>query len=250
MAVMVQRKVNEPEIWLQAKAEGKLKGGAFTALAELFRDRRWRKNALLGLWIGCAGIVGFWGIGVFSVDLVSSVLGEFLKSKGLSPTELASEKIKWTSLNLLMLNVGGFTGMMLYARFARVFGRKITLSIAFVLAFVATVGLFKGLNSHLQIFWLTPMLGFCQLGIFALYAIYFPELFPTSLRSTGTSFCYNFGRFVAAGGTVVQGIYATQLATNSVDTLRSIGSWTAVVYLLGLIALPFAPETKGKPLPE
>ena len=43
-----------------------------------------------------------------------------------------------------------------------------------------------------------PLMGFCQLGLFGGYAIYFPELFPTRLRSTGTSFCYNVGRFVAA----------------------------------------------------
>ena len=43
-----------------------------------------------------------------------------------------------------------------------------------------------------------PLMGFGQLSVFAVYAIYLPELFPTSLRSTGTSFCYNFGRIVAA----------------------------------------------------
>ena len=41
-------------------------------------------------------------------------------------------------------------------------------------------------------------MGFCQLALFGGYAIYFPELFPTRLRSTGTSFCYNVGRLVAA----------------------------------------------------
>ena len=45
-----------------------------------------------------------------------------------------------------------------------------------------------------------PIMGFFQLSIFGGYAIYFPELFPTYLRSTGTSFCYNGGRFIAAGG--------------------------------------------------
>jgi len=45
---------------------------------------------------------------------------------------------------------------------------------------------------------MVPVMGFCQLSLFAGYAIYFPELFPTRLRSTGTSFCYNVGRFVAA----------------------------------------------------
>ena len=51
-----------------------------------------------------------------------------------------------------------------------------------------------------EVFWMVPLMGFCQLSVFGGYAIYFPELFPTRLRSTGTSFCYNIGRFVAAPG--------------------------------------------------
>ena len=108
MAVMVQRKVKEPELWLKAKAEGKITGGPFKALGDLFRHRVWRKNALLGLAIGCAGIVGFWGIGVFSNDLVGSVLKEYLKEKNLGSAELKGELTKWTSINMLMLNIGGF----------------------------------------------------------------------------------------------------------------------------------------------
>ena len=48
-------------------------------------------------------------------------------------------------------------------------------------------------------------MGFFQLSLFSGYAIYFPELFPTHLRSTGTSFCYNVGRFVAASGPALLG---------------------------------------------
>ena len=54
--------------------------------------------------------------------------------------------------------------------------------------------------SRLAWFWLTPIMGFCLLSLFAVLAIYLPELFPTRLRSTGVSFCYNVGRFVAALG--------------------------------------------------
>jgi hypothetical protein len=98
-------------------------------------------------------------------------------------------------------------------------------------------------------------MGFCQLSLFAGYAIYFPELFPTHLRSTGTSFCYNVGRFVAAFGGLFQatliGFFAGGAAgTLTDDALRSAGATMCVVFLIGLIALPFAPETKGQPLPE
>ncbi|HTQ38449.1 MAG TPA: MFS transporter [Pirellulales bacterium] len=249
--VFVILKLREPEAWLKAKAEGKLAVGLLGSLGKMFSDRRWRKNAIVGLVLGCSGIVGFWGIGVFSNDLVHGVLQDHLKAQGLEGDAVKSQLSTWVSLNTLMMQVGGFTGMMLYARMARVLGRRPTFVVAFILAFLATIWEFQGLTSHYQVFWLTPIMGFCQLGIFALYAIYFPELFPTSLRATGTSFCYNFGRFVTASGALIQGYYALHQASGrSVETLRSIGTWTALVYLVGILALPFAPETKGKPLPE
>ncbi|RYD81379.1 MAG: hypothetical protein EOP84_11120, partial [Verrucomicrobiaceae bacterium] len=84
------------------------------------------------------------------------------------------------------------------------------------------------------------------------FAIYLPEIFPSRLRSTGISFCYNLGRFAAAGGSffsylltgTVFGSYASPLP------LRYSAMTMCAIFLVGLIVLPFAPETKGKPLPE
>src|SRR5581483_12508033 len=116
-----------------------------------------------------------------------------------------------------------------------------------------------------EIFWMIPLMGFCQLALFGGYAIYFPELFPTRLRSTGISFCYNGARFVAATGPFVQGHlrdYFSRLAqsesvqslglegSNVVQGFRLAGLAMCSIFLVGLIVLPFAPETKGKPLPE
>ena len=50
-------------------------------------------------------------------------------------------------------------------------------------------------------------IGLCQ-GVFALFTMYLPPLFPTLLRTTGAGFCYNFGRIAAAFGTVYFGLYA------------------------------------------
>ncbi len=116
--------------------------------------------------------------------------------------------------------------------------------------------MFLYLTEFNQLFWMIPIMGFFQLSIFSGYAIYFPELFPTHLRSTGTSFCYNVGRFIAASGPLLQaqliGLFAAGEAGAGLagGELRRAGATMCLVFVVGLIALPFLPETKGKPLPE
>src|SRR5205807_4709619 len=83
---------------------------------------------------------------------------------------------------------------------------------SFVLAFLSTVMVFKFLSQPWHIFVLVPIMGFCQLALFAGFAIYLPELFPLRLRSTGTSFCYNVGRFIAASGPFTLGLLQLKLA--------------------------------------
>jgi hypothetical protein len=108
------------------------------------------------------------------------------------------------------------------------------------------------LKDFSDVFWMIPIMGFCQLSLFGGYAIYFPELFPTRLRSTGTSFCYNVGRYIASVGPLTLGLLASQVfgGYGQVGSWRYAGVTMCAFFLLGLIALPFAPETKGKPLPE
>jgi hypothetical protein len=108
------------------------------------------------------------------------------------------------------------------------------------------------LDTYGEIFWMMPLMGFGQLALFGGYAIYFPELFPTYLRSTGTSFCYNVGRFVAAAGPLVLGYLTSSVFAGQPAPLplRYAGVTLSSVFLLGLLVLPFAPETRGRPLPE
>ena len=103
-------------------------------------------------------------------------------------------------INSICQNVGAFFGMLLMTKLAQGMGRKPAFAIAFVAALIATVCFFQFFNGTSDVFWLSPLMGACQLALFAGFAIYLPELFPTRLRSTGTSFCYNVGRFLAASG--------------------------------------------------
>ena len=81
------------------------------------------------------------------------------------------------------------------------------MSLAFFVSFYATFGIER---SYQSLLWWLPVVGFCS-GVFGLFTMYLPPLFPTLLRTTGAGFCYNIGRIAAAVGTVVLGAVAVQV---------------------------------------
>ena len=86
-------------------------------------------------------------------------------------------------------------------------------------------------------------MGFGQFSVFGVYAIYLPELFPTSLRSTGTSFCYNFGRLLAATAPFTIGRLTISLG-GDIEAFRTAGLWISLSLLIGIVVLPFLPRPK------
>lgn len=228
----------------------------------------WRRNAVVGLLLACAGVIGLWGIAFFSFDLVRLVFQKTFAAQGFTPAEIGGKLTVWAGITSIMQNLGGFFGIYSFGIVCQRIGRKPTFAMAFLMAMVSTaavfwflkpgevhgrLGFWEQIVCFHQIFWLIPIMGFCQLALFGGYAIYFPELFPTHLRSTGTSFCYNVGRFVAASGPTVLGLLTSRVFTEAngfKEGMRYAGLSMCVVFLLGLAVLPFAPETKGKPLPE
>ena len=147
-----------------------------------------------------AGVVGLWGIGFFSFDLVDVVFRKHFQGQGLSSQEIAGKLTFWKGITSLGPERRGI--------FRHLCLRPDHASHRAKTGVCDLVRAGRGCHGHdvlvprsfWQIFVLIPIMGFCQLALFGGYAIYFPELFPTRLRSTGTSFCYNVGRLVAAAG--------------------------------------------------
>jgi MFS family permease len=248
LALIIRRRLREPERWREAAArEGTKHLGSY---ADLFGDPRWRRNALLGLMLAFAGVVGLWGIGFFSIDLIQSVLRKTLAAEGVTGVALEGQLKHWAGITSLMLNIGAFIGMFGFSWLTHYTGRKPAFALAFVTAAASTVMVFLFMSERSHIFWMLPIMGIFQLSVFGGYAIYFPELFPTRLRSTGTSFCYNVGRFVAAIGPAGLGLLTSEVFYSYAEPMRYAGATMCCVFLIGLLALPFLPETKDKPLPE
>jgi MFS family permease len=271
LSLFIFKKLKEPEKWKAADAKRRAEresglqgdGPRMGSVRELFTDPRWRRNTIVGMLLAFAGVVGLWGIGFFSFDLIRTVFNAHFTDLGTKQGLTGPELTKFVSGNLtfwsgvtsFLQNLGAFFGIYAFSRITAYTGRKPAFALSFVLAMAATAFTFWFLDSFYEIFWMIPLMGFCQLALFGGYAIYFPELFPTRLRSTGTSFCYNVGRLVAAAGPSALGLLTSQVYAGykSVDPalpFRYAGVTMCAVFLIGLAVLPFAPETKGKPLPE
>ena len=245
LAFLVFKKLKEPEQWLKARAEKKRMG----SFQDLLGDPRWRRNSIVGMLLAVAGVVGLWGIGFFSYDLLRPVLEKAFRAQGFNGPELAGKTTTWIGITSLMQNAGCFFGIHAFTWLTQRIGRRKAFAIGFLAAMLTTAFTFWQLQEIGQIFWMIPLMGFTQLALFGGYAIYLPELFPTRLRSTGTSFCYNVGRLLAAAGPLGLGLLTSRVYQGP-NAMRYAGMTMSLVFLLGLAALPFAPETKGQPLPE
>jgi MFS family permease len=256
LLVVVQFYLKEPERWLAqraAEAVGDVRTAwqkFFGTITAMMSHPVWGRRVILALLLTSAGVIGLWGIGFFAVRLVDQVIRQGFAGTSLSPEDIEGQVKYWKGITSLMQNLGAFFGIFAFSWVTSAFGRRPTFALFMVLAAIATAGTFLFLRTRAEIFWMIPVMGFCQLALFGGYAIYLPELFPTKFRSTGTSFCYNAGRLIAAGGPFVLGMLTSVIYKDFAEPFRYAGVTMCSVFLIGLVVLPFLPETQGQPLPE
>ena len=228
--------LKEPQAWLDMREASKhaTKKVSVGSPVHLFSEKRWRRNTIVGLMLGLAGMIGLWGIGFFSPELISEALDGEPQSR--------IDEVR--AFGTASQDIGAFLGMLAFTLVASFLSRRLAFLGAFLLSFLATVYVFNNLNTAADAYWMLPIMGFAQFSLFAGYSIYFPELFPTRLRGVGVGFCYNTVRYLAAPAPILLGWLSTMLS------FRTAAGIMAGIYLVGAIALIWAPETKGKPLPQ
>ena len=107
--------------------------------------------------------------------------------------------------------------------------------------------LFRGIDSYGPMFLvLTFVVGGFTATFYGWLPLYLPELFPTRVRATGQGLSFNAGRILAAAGALQMGV----LMQTFDGSYAKAGAIITLVYVVGMLIVWFAPETKGKPLPE
>jgi MFS family permease len=237
VALVVRLWVKEPERWLKARELERKPGAASQLkLAELFQPALLR-STLVGSGLAFVAVFGLWGATNWTPTLVRSL-------PQLQATDAAT-LAGYVSYATIMLNAGALVGYLSFGPLADRFGRRAVFALMCVGSLVMLPVTFLTPRSFANVLLLLPLLGFFNNGIFSGFPIYLPELYPTRLRATGAGFCFNVGRVLASAGPFLTGFLVTALGG-----FGRAASVIALIYLVGLLILPFAPETKGQPLPE
>jgi MFS family permease len=227
LVLWVRASVKESERW-ESKAASDGTGGS---LKELLGDPILRSRALVGLGLASIGMASYWAIVPWAKDLVDGIA--------------KTDNSEVGAIAYLVMNLtGSLVGLLMFAPIASRWGRKKAFIFYHVGAFVSVPAAFLISSTVVQAFVLLSIMSFFVVGMHAGYAIYFPELFPTHLRATGASFCFNVGRLLSAVMLVVRGELRALLGLN--DAVASM----SVLFLFGVVLLVFAPETKDEELPD
>ena len=236
LVVWVRAKVKEPEGWKDAQKNKNEQAGSYL---DLFGDARWRKHALLGMALAAVGLASFWAVGVATQGLAKNML----LAEGVTET-VAASKAKFAYG--IVQTVGAGAGLLSFGPLCAWLGRRRAFVFGHIGAFLIVPITCYLPQTYDQLLFILPVFGFFTLCMHAGYAVYFPELFPNHLRATGTSFCFNVGRIVAAPMLILSGMVK---AMEGINTQLAL-SLLATTFLLGLVVVAFLPETKGKDLPE
>lgn len=238
LVAWVMSTVKEPESWKRAGEKAKSEGSKMGSLKELLTDPRWARRALLGMLLAAIGLGTFWAVTVAGQKLAENLLIR----QGVAHADVMK---KGQFAYGIVETLGGGLGLLSFGPLCVWLGRKRAFTWIMIGATLVVPVTCYAPQNYTQLLILLPIFGFLTLAIHAGFAVYFPELFPTHLRATGTGFCFNVGRTVAA--TIL--FFSSWLKGPSGMELRSAISLLGLLFLFGVIVVAFLPETKDQPLP-
>jgi MFS family permease len=237
VAVMVLFQVKESERW-QKKTKVKAEGG-FSSLRRIFSPP-YTQRTLVNSVLLASAICGLWAAAVYAPTAIISLA----RREGM----LQPQAVRMSSFGMGLLSLGTILGCLAVPPLAERVGRKRTLTFYFLGMAICIVFSFgwafylpHGLHPFIAVLFFLGFFG----GNFAIFSLWLPEQYGTTVRATAFSFTTSFGRFIAAGFNFGVGALVSRMGT-----LGKPVAFTAMAFGIGLLTIPFAVETRGKRLPD
>ena len=215
----IRRQVPEPEEWIQARTTAAIA----PRISDLFRGKvariTWNTAAVCAFGLSAWWLFLFWS---------TQHLRRLLSDEGVAPA-VATQRV--SAAFFLMITVS-IVGNYLAAWLARRLGDRRAIMLLFVYLFASMAAAFIVPRSFGALAWFwVPLVGLCS-GVFGLFTMYLPPLFPPLLRTTGAGFCYNVGRLAAAVASILFGWLApvgdfrsALLASSALALVAGVWSW-------------------------
>jgi len=215
IVVWIRRAVPEPQEWCEARSRRQTH---LPGVLDLFRGKI-RRTTVLTILVCGFSLSGHWAFMYWFLQHLRN-LPDLAAWTGPERTRFASQA-------MIALIAASTAGNFVAAMVAQRLGYRRTIAAGCLLYFLAITAAYSTPLNHVSLaLWFVP-LGMCQ-GLFALFTMYLPPLFPTLLRTTGAGFCYNIGRIAAACATVFFGLFSV------------VGDHRLVILYSGLLFLPAA----------
>jgi MFS family permease len=202
-------------------------------VVDLFAEPQLRQRTIIVFLMSLTTTVGWWGISTWVPPFIASVA-------------VAAQKVgpEWASYAGMAYTAGSVTGYAAFGFLADMFGRKPVTIVYMLLALVFTPVLFLWTHDLTALLCLAFVNAIFSNGQYTWMPVWLPEIYPTRMRATAMAFAFNAPRFIAFLGP----LFAGQL----IIYFGGFGYAATIlssIYILGLVAVLFLPETRGKPLP-
>ena len=236
VAFLVLFRVKEPARWEQ---KAKVKTGGLSSLSRIF-SAPYTRRTLVNTVLLASAICGLWAGAVYAPTAIINLA----KRAGM----LQPQAVRMSSFGMGLLSLGTILGCLAVPPLAERFGRKLTLTFYFLgmaicilLSFGWAFYLPQGLHPFIAVLFFLGFFG----GNFAVFSLWLPEQYGTTVRATAFAFTTSFGRFIAAGVN-----FAVGGLVRGMGSLGTPVAFTAIAFGIGLLVIPFAIETRGKVLPD
>jgi MFS family permease len=234
---LVRLFVREPERWQHVKDRSTVR------LREIFQGPLFRVT-LLGTLAAVIALIAWWSCNAFLPTLATGLAREAATARGLDNHATLALVEAWKFRANMFFNSGGLVGTLLVIPLAKMLGRRKMFALYFAASAAAifvTFGMDWPPETRL---WMFVFNGLSVFGVFGAFPFYLTELYPTRVRATGSGFCYNIGRVIAAVGPFVVGALSRE--GKAFEAIVYVG----IVPLIGLLISPWLIETRDRPLAD